>query len=113
MQLDRPLDRWKVAPVGSVVRAAILESQPGSLVIGEVAIDKPAPGEVLVRTVAAGLCHSDLHFMENLYPHPCPVVLGHESAGVVEAVGEGVTAVRPVITSSPASRRTAGPARTA
>jgi S-(hydroxymethyl)glutathione dehydrogenase/alcohol dehydrogenase len=77
------------------MRAAILESQPGALVIGDVAIDKPGPGEVLVRTVAAGLCHSDLHFMENLYPHPCPAVLGHESAGVVEAVGEGVRAVRP------------------
>lgn len=77
------------------MRAAILESQPGPLVIGEISVDKPGPGEVLVRTVAAGLCHSDLHFMENLYPHPCPAVLGHESAGVVEAVGEGVRAVRP------------------
>lgn len=74
------------------MRAAILESQPGHLVIDDISIDKPGRGEVLVRTVAAGLCHSDLHFMENLYPHPCPVVLGHESAGVVEAIGEGVTA---------------------
>ena len=76
------------------MRAAVLESSPGHLSILEVSIDNPGPGEVLVRTVAAGLCHSDLHFMEALYPTPLPVVLGHESAGVVEAVGEGVTYVQ-------------------
>src|SRR4029079_3499652 len=43
----------------------------------------------------AGLCHSDLHFMEGLYPHPLPAVLGHESAGVVEQVGSDVTYVKP------------------
>jgi S-(hydroxymethyl)glutathione dehydrogenase / alcohol dehydrogenase len=75
------------------MKAALLESQPSSLVIDDVTIDKPGPGEVLIRTVAAGLCHSDLHFMENLYPHPCPAVLGHESAGVVEAIGDGVRQV--------------------
>ena len=41
----------------------------------------PGPREVLIRTSVAGLCHSDLHFMEGLYPHPLPAVLGHESAG--------------------------------
>jgi S-(hydroxymethyl)glutathione dehydrogenase / alcohol dehydrogenase len=76
------------------MRAALLESAPGHLSILDVSIDKPAAGEVLVRTAAAGLCHSDLHFMENLWPHPLPAVLGHESAGVVEAVGEGVTYVQ-------------------
>ena len=50
---------------------------------------------MLVRTAAAGLCHSDLHFIEGAYPTPVPVVLGHESAGVVEAVGEDVTYVKP------------------
>ena len=77
------------------MRAAVLESIPGQLSILNVSIDKPGRGEVLVRTAAAGLCHSDLHFMEGLYPHPVPSVLGHESAGVVEAVGEGVTYVAP------------------
>ena len=48
-----------------------------------------------MRTAFAGLCHSDLHFIEGLYPHPTPCVLGHESAGIVEAVGEGVTYVQP------------------
>src|SRR6201986_1056770 len=51
--------------------------------------------EVLVRTAFAGLCHSDLHFIEGLYPFPAPCVLGHEAAGVVEAVGEDVTYVKP------------------
>ncbi len=48
-----------------------------------------------MRTVGAGLCHSDLHFMEGLFRLKVPAVLGHESAGVVEAVGEGVTYVQP------------------
>ena len=51
--------------------------------------------EVLVRTAYAGLCHSDLHFMEGLYPFPTPCVLGHEAAGVIEAVGDDVTYVKP------------------
>ena len=48
-----------------------------------------------MRTAAAGLCHSDLHFIEGAYPTPVPVVLGHESAGIVEAVGEDVTYLKP------------------
>ena len=48
-----------------------------------------------MRTAFAGLCHSDLHFIEGLYPFPAPCVLGHEAAGVVEAVGEDVTYVKP------------------
>ena len=51
--------------------------------------------EVLVRTAYAGLCHSDLHFIEGLYPFPTPCVLGHEAAGVIEAVGDDVTYVKP------------------
>src|SRR5215510_3694434 len=64
------------------------------LAIEEVSINKPGPHEVLVRTAYAGLCHSDLHFIEGLYPHPLPVVLGHESAGIVEAVGSEVSYVK-------------------
>ena len=77
------------------MRAAVLETVPGELMIDDVTIDTPGPGEVLIRTAAAGLCHSDLHFMENKYPYPVPAVLGHESAGVVEAVGDGVRYVQP------------------
>jgi len=63
--------------------------------IEEVAVEKPKSREVLLRTAFAGLCHSDLHFIEGLYPTPTPVVLGHESACVVEAVGDGVSYVKP------------------
>ncbi len=65
------------------------------LVIEDVEIDQPAAGEVLVRTAASGVCHSDLHFMEGSYPSQVPIVLGHESAGVVERVGPHVTTVAP------------------
>ncbi len=77
------------------MKAAVLNTVPGELVIEEVQIDRPGPREVLVRTAAAGLCHSDLHFMEGSYVTPVPAVLGHESAGVVEAVGDLVTYVDP------------------
>ncbi len=73
------------------MKAAVLLSTPGELVIQDVGIDKPGPNEVLVNVAAAGLCHSDLHFMEGKFPYPCPCVLGHESAGVVESVGSDVT----------------------
>ena len=49
---------------------------------------------MLIRTAAAGVCHSDLHFMEGKYPYPMPAVLGHESAGVVEQVGSEVRTVK-------------------
>ena len=77
------------------MRAALLKEIPGKLEIDEVEVGSPGPHEVLLRTVAAGLCHSDLHFMEGKYPYPTPAVLGHESAGVVEAVGDQVSYVRP------------------
>ena len=77
------------------MKAAVLPAPNQPLTIEEVALTKPGPREVLLRTAFAGLCHSDLHFIEGLYPHPTPCVLGHESAGIVEAVGEGVTYVKP------------------
>ncbi len=77
------------------MKAAILEHIPGDLVIDDVTIGDIGPREVLVDTVAAGLCHSDLHFIEGKWTSPTPVVLGHESAGVVEAVGNEVTYLQP------------------
>jgi S-(hydroxymethyl)glutathione dehydrogenase/alcohol dehydrogenase len=77
------------------MKAAVLQQIPGELVVDEVQIDGCGPHEVLIRTAAAGCCHSDLHFMEGKYPYPTPAVLGHESAGVVEAVGAEVTYVAP------------------
>jgi S-(hydroxymethyl)glutathione dehydrogenase / alcohol dehydrogenase len=76
------------------MQAAILHAVNTPLSIEDVDINKPAPREVLIRTAFAGLCHSDLHFIEGLYPHPLPVVLGHESAGVVDEVGSEVTYVK-------------------
>jgi S-(hydroxymethyl)glutathione dehydrogenase/alcohol dehydrogenase len=77
------------------MKAAVLHAPQQPMTIEEVVIEKPRRREVLVRTAAAGLCHSDLHFIEGAYPTPVPVVLGHESAGIVEAVGEDVTYVKP------------------
>lgn len=77
------------------MKAAVLETIPGDLVVRDVQVADPGPREVLIRTAAAGLCHSDLHFMEGKYTCELPAVLGHESAGVVEAVGSAVTAFRP------------------
>jgi S-(hydroxymethyl)glutathione dehydrogenase/alcohol dehydrogenase len=77
------------------MKAAVLREVGTPLQIEDVQIDKPGPREVLIRTVAAGVCHSDLHFIEGSYPHPLPAVLGHESAGVVEAVGAEVRTVKP------------------
>lgn len=67
------------------------------LTIESVDIDKPSSREVLVRTAATGVCHSDLHVVEgqSRFPLDRPIVLGHEGAGVVEAVGAEVTTVRP------------------
>ena len=61
------------------MKAAVLNRIPSSLDIEDIQIDRPGPREVLVRTAAAGVCHSDLHFMEGKYRTPTPAVLGHEA----------------------------------
>ncbi|WP_428954036.1 alcohol dehydrogenase catalytic domain-containing protein [Streptomyces sp. cg35] len=66
-----------------------------AVVVDDLEIRDPGPGEVLVGIAAAGLCHSDLSVIDGTIPFPRPVVLGHEGAGVVEAVGAGVTHVVP------------------
>ena len=63
--------------------------------VEEIALDEPGPGEARVRIEASGVCHSDLHVVRTGFNHPMPVLLGHEGAGVVEAVGEGVEHVGP------------------
>lgn len=76
------------------MKAAVL-IQPGQkLEIEEVQISSPGPHEVLIRTAACGLCHSDLHFIDGAYPHPLPAIPGHEAAGIVEAVGSEVRTVK-------------------
>ena len=63
--------------------------------VEELDLDEPGTGEARVRIEASGVCHSDLHVVRTGHNHPLPVLLGHEGAGVVEAVGEGVEHVRP------------------
>ncbi len=75
--------------------AAVMHAVNEPLRIEQVDLDAPARNEVLIRTAFAGVCHSDLHYMEGLYPRACPCVLGHESSGVVLAVGSDVTYVKP------------------
>jgi S-(hydroxymethyl)glutathione dehydrogenase / alcohol dehydrogenase len=75
--------------------AAVLREAGAALSIERLEIDPPQAGEVLVELKAAGVCHSDLHAASGDWPMTLPVVLGHEGAGIVRAVGEGVTSVTP------------------
>lgn len=76
-------------------RAAVLDQVGGPLTIQTLDMAPLAHGDVLVRIRASGLCHTDLEVIQGALPYPMPIVLGHEGAGVVEAVGAGVTQVRP------------------
>ncbi|MEJ7669202.1 MAG: zinc-dependent alcohol dehydrogenase family protein [Casimicrobiaceae bacterium] len=81
------------------MRGAVLQAigavppyaQSRPLVIDDIDLDPPGPGEVLVRIAAAGLCHSDLSVINGDRPRPTPMILGHEAAGIVEELGAGVT----------------------
>ena len=75
------------------IRGVVLEQTGGPLTPSELDLAPPGPGEVLVRLRASGVCHSDWNAVDGTSENPCPCVLGHEGAGVVEAVGEGVTRV--------------------
>ncbi len=77
------------------MKAAVQFEVPGTLEIVDVDIDQPRAHEVLIRTVASGLCHSDLHFMEGKYQPDLPLLLGHEAAGIVEEVGDAVIGIQP------------------
>lgn len=73
------------------VQAAVFHGPGRPLTIETLQLDPPQSGEVMVRIVATGLCHTDLHIMEGHQPQAVPAVLGHESAGVIVAVGPDVT----------------------
>lgn len=75
------------------IRAVVLEATGGPLTPAELDLAPPAAREVLVRLRASGVCHSDWNAVDGTAENPCPCVLGHEGAGVVEAIGEGVTRV--------------------
>ncbi|WP_234532293.1 NAD(P)-dependent alcohol dehydrogenase [Streptomyces shenzhenensis] len=76
------------------IQAAVFDKQDGPFRIEPVELDGPGPGEVLVKIVASGVCHTDGLARHGDLPFPAPGVLGHEGAGVVTAVGDGVTSVR-------------------
>jgi S-(hydroxymethyl)glutathione dehydrogenase/alcohol dehydrogenase len=77
------------------MRAAVCNVAGAGMVVEDVILDDPGPAEVLVRIDAAGVCHSDYHYLAGDLVCPLPVVPGHEGAGVIEAVGPGVSRVRP------------------
>ena len=77
------------------MKAAVLFDPKQPLEVRDVDVAKPKAHEVLIRTIACGVCRSDLHFIDGAYPHPLPAIPGHEAAGVVEAVGEEVRTVKP------------------
>lgn len=75
------------------MRAAVFHGAERGLSIEEVPTPSPGPGEALVRVAGCGMCHTDLHYLDHGVPtfKPPPIILGHEAAGTVAAVGEGVT----------------------
>ncbi len=77
------------------MKAAIFREPHQPLTIEQVDISNPGSREVLIRTAAVGICHSDLHYIDGYYATPVPTILGHESAGVVEKVGSEVSYVKP------------------
>lgn len=79
----------------TTITAAVAREHHAPLAIEELDLDEPRPNEARVRMVAAGVCHTDAIVRDGVYPTPLPAVLGHEGAGVVEAVGSDVTTVRP------------------
>src|SRR5579863_2251641 len=77
------------------IKAAVVREKGGPFNIETLTLEAPRRDEVLVKVVATGLCHTDLVARDKGYPVPHPVVLGHEGAGIVEAVGSAVTKVKP------------------
>jgi S-(hydroxymethyl)glutathione dehydrogenase / alcohol dehydrogenase len=84
-----------VGRAGGRVRAAVFRGPGQPVRVTEVELAPPGPGEVEVAIAAAGVCHSDLHIVLGEWPHPLPVVLGHEGSGVVTAIGPDVTSLSP------------------
>ena len=77
------------------MKAAVFHGAHQPLTIEQVDIDKPIDHEVVVRVVASGVCHSDLHYVDGFYDFPSPAILGHEAAGIVEEVGPQVDEFKP------------------
>jgi aryl-alcohol dehydrogenase len=78
-----------------LTKAAVTFGKGEPFKITDITVDDPQPGEVLVRLVGTGICHTDIMVRDQFYPVPLPAVLGHEGSGVVEKVGLGVTNIQP------------------
>ncbi|XP_074129877.1 alcohol dehydrogenase 1-like [Sminthopsis crassicaudata] len=89
--------KFCVETTGKVItcRAAIAWTSNAPLSIEEVEVDPPKAGEVRIKVISSGICGSDNHIINGTYPVPLPAILGHEGAGVVESIGEGVSTVKP------------------
>ena len=83
---------WSAIALASVICLALKVT--GYLVPPRL-LEAPRPTEVRVRVVATGVCHTDMVVRDQLFPTPLPIILGHEGAGVVDAVGSAVTTVQP------------------
>ncbi len=77
------------------MKAAVVYERKAPVVVEDLDLDAPKAGEVRVKIVANGICHSDYSVIHGVLPFPLPMVLGHEGAGIVEEVGPGVTLVKP------------------
>src|SRR5438876_7555257 len=75
----------------NTVNGVVARAKGAAVEVREIVVPDPGPGEVLVRVQACGVCHTDLHYREGAINDDFPFLLGHEAAGTVEAVGEGVT----------------------
>ncbi|MEU1204759.1 S-(hydroxymethyl)mycothiol dehydrogenase [Nocardia sp. NPDC005825] len=81
--------------MSQIVRGVVARSKNAPVEVTEIVIPDPGPGEAVVRVQACGVCHTDLHYREGGINDEFPFLLGHEAAGIVESVGEGVTDVEP------------------
>src|SRR5947208_2648867 len=81
--------------MASTVRGVVAPEKAAPVSIEQVVVPDPGPGEAVVRVQACGVCHTDLHYREGAINDDFPFLLGHEAAGTIEAIGDGVTSVAP------------------
>lgn len=95
VQTRQPLPLRKGAEMMHEVRGVVAMTKGAPVTVETILVPDPGPGEALVRVQACGVCHTDLHYREGGINDEFPFLLGHEAAGIVESVGEGVTEVAP------------------
>src|SRR5262249_25436370 len=90
---EKPTDSSR--SMSTEVRAVIARAKDAPVEVTTIIVPDPGPGEALVTVQACGVCHTDLHYREGGIGDDFPYLLGHEAAGIVDAVGDGVTEVQP------------------